>query len=285
MVRVARIERGRSDRPGVPTLGSGATAGAAGRACGHAGWRAVQCMGVALALLLACGVRPAFAADPSETEIALTLADMLRAARTVISENQSLINDASKGEKGLTGAVVLAKASAKFRAASGKNPSAFSMQTREGRLLHALMDSIAEVVDEHQGTINRQGIGFKGFVPAVFARLVNERFAEKVGHEAEIKVTAPQALVRNRKALPDSWEREVIQTKLLSAHWPRGQLYEAEAMNKGRRAYRIMVPEYYTGGCLSCHGEPKGAIDITGYPKEGGKLGELGGAISITLYR
>ena len=38
-------------------------------------------------------------------------------------------------------------------------------------------------------------------------------------------------------------------------------------------------------GCLTCHGEPKGEIDVTGYPKEGGKLGDLGGVISITLFR
>jgi hypothetical protein len=47
----------------------------------------------------------------------------------------------------------------------------------------------------------------------------------------------------------------------------------------------MLVPEYYTPGCLSCHGEPKGEIDVTGYPKEGGKVGDLGGVISITLFR
>ena len=46
-----------------------------------------------------------------------------------------------------------------------------------------------------------------------------------------------------------------------------------------------MVPEYYAESCLSCHGTPKGEMDKTGYPKEGGKVGDLGAAISITLYR
>ena len=40
-----------------------------------------------------------------------------------------------------------------------------------------------------------------------------------------------------------------------------------------------------TKACLKCHGEPKGAKDITGGKKEGGKLGELGGAISFVLYK
>ena len=36
--------------------------------------------------------------------------------------------------------------------------------------------------------------------------------------------------------------------------------------------------------CLNCHGDPKGELDITGGKKEGGQLGELGGAISVVIY-
>ena len=45
-----------------------------------------------------------------------------------------------------------------------------------------------------------------------------------------------------------------------------------------------MIPEYYGPSCLSCHGDPKGAPDITGGKKEGGKPDELGGAISVAIY-
>jgi hypothetical protein len=47
----------------------------------------------------------------------------------------------------------------------------------------------------------------------------------------------------------------------------------------------MLVPEYYTVSCLECHGSPKGSLDITGYPREGGKPGDLGGVISITVAR
>ena len=53
------------------------------------------------------------------------------------------------------------------------------------------MDAIAEVMDVHQETINRQGVGFKGFIPAVFGRLVNKAFGRRAAGIAEIKVTAP----------------------------------------------------------------------------------------------
>jgi hypothetical protein len=46
----------------------------------------------------------------------------------------------------------------------------------------------------------------------------------------------------------------------------------------------MLVPEYYVASCLSCHGQPAGEMDITGYPKEGGQEGDLGAAISITIF-
>ena len=155
--------------------------------------------------------------------------------------------------------------------------------SRQGKLLGALKDAIVEVMDDNQTEINAKGTGFKGFIPAVFGRLVGESFARRAKGEAEIKITAPIDLVRNRKARPDAWEAEVISTKLLKADWPRGQAFSAMVQD-GRPAFRIMVPEYYAESCLACHGTPKGEMDKTGYPKEGGKVGDLGAVISITLY-
>jgi len=147
-----------------------------------------------------------------------------------------------------------------------------------------MMASIAEVMNANQATINAQGVGFKAFIPAVFGPLVSEAFAEQAKGDAGIKVTAPPELVRNRKALPDGFEASVIKTKLLDPAWPHGEPFSANAEANGRPAYRVMVPEYYAASCLSCHGSPKGEMDITNYPKEGGKVGDLGGVISITLY-
>lgn len=225
-----------------------------------------------------------FAAPTGNIETAVNLADFLRAARTVIANNQKLINDPAIGDKGLTGAVVVKKALKNFRKRTGYEMPISDESTIRTLLLKAQMAAVREVVDEHQQSINKAGIGFKGFVPAVFGRLVNEKFKQKVGHLAEIKVTAPLNLVRNRKARPDIWERENIRGQLSSPTWPKGKLYSEIAKNAGRDAFRVLVPEYYGAGCLSCHGGPKGEMDITGYPKEGGKLGWLGGAISITLF-
>jgi uncharacterized protein DUF3365 len=230
---------------------------------------------------------PAFAAAPREgddTVIAQSLAEMLRDGRTIVSNNQDLINDPDLGNKHLTGKVVVDQAAKAYAAATGVDPATIDPITRHGRLLRAMMTAIGRVMDENQATINQKGTGFKGFIPAAYARLVDEAFAELAKGEAEIKVTAPPELVRNRKARPDAWEAQIIKTKLLDPNWPTDHSYSTVVEKQGRPAFRIMVPEYYAASCLTCHGSPKGEMDITGYPKEGGKLNDLGAAISITLY-
>jgi hypothetical protein len=77
----------------------------------------------------------------------------------------------------------------------------------------------------------------------------------------------------------------MIAARLSSADWPKGQSLAAVADNRGRQAFRFLIPEYYASSCLACHGSPKGEIDITGYPKEGRHEGDLGGVISISIFR
>jgi hypothetical protein len=223
--------------------------------------------------------------DDDDKATADSLAAMLRAGRTVVSRNQERINNPAIGDKGLTGKVVLEQAVKIYQETTNSDPLKADVSTRHGRLLRVQMDSIVEVMDTNQKTINQHGVGFKGFIPATFARLVNETFGKGAISDAEVKVTAPLDLIRNRKARPDEWETEVIRDKLLAANWPKGQLFATVANSKGRPAFRVAVPEYYASSCLSCHGSPKGQTDITGYPKEGANEGDLGGVISITLYR
>lgn len=213
------------------------------------------------------------------------LAAVLRAGRNVVSSHQPLINDPDKGDKGLDGDQVVQETVALYEESTGAPPIADDAPEKARRLTEAQIEAIREVVDEHKAEIDMKGVGFKGFIPAVFGRLVNERFAEKVGAEARVKVTAPDDLVRNRKARPDAWERAVIEEKFRGGDWPRGQIFTEEVEVEGRDAFRMLYPEYYSASCLACHGGPAGEVDVTGYPKEGGAEGDLAGAISITLFR
>ncbi len=247
---------------------------------------------VAVALSAAAGstaavmlVTKAFAAEENEAAIAKSLASMLRSGRTVISRNQDKINDPALGDKGLDGKTVLAEAVKIYRETTGVDPASIDAKSLHGKLLRMEMDAITEVIDVHQRTINRKGVGFKGIIPAVFARQVNESFGRRAVGLAAMKVTAPPKLVRNKKARADEWESKVIAEKLMSPTRPKDKIFAENLVQNGMKAYRTAMPEYYGATCLSCHGSPAGEIDITGYQKEGAKAGDLGGVISITLFQ
>ncbi len=44
----------------------------------------------------------------------------------------------------------------------------------------------------------------------------------------------------------------------------------------------IVMLLYYVLACLTYHGKLKGDLDISGYPKEGHRKGDLAGAITVT---
>ncbi|MEW9617628.1 DUF3365 domain-containing protein [Shinella sp. S4-D37] len=237
----------------------------------------------ALAVSALAGGALAAEADPADLAVARSLATMLQSARAVVSTNQARINDPALGDKGLSGAAVLEKAIANYREATGRDPASIDPASYEGRLIRAQMDAVVEVMDANQATINAKGTGFKGFIPATFTRLVNEAFEARVGAEASMKFTAPPVLIRNRKARPDAFEAAAIRDYLEKADWPKGQIYSALVSEAGGERARVMVPEYYVPSCLTCHGDPAGELDVTGYPKEGAHEGDLGGVISIGL--
>lgn len=212
------------------------------------------------------------------------LAALLRAGRSVLSANQDLINDPAKADKGLTPEVFMEQVLAAYEQTNGEPPLTEGLTDLQRQLTEAQLNAMRDVVADAQSLINMPDMGFKGFIPAVFARLVNEEFSLAVGDLAKVKVTAPTPLVRNRTARPDDWEAAVIETKFEVEGYEKGAAWSELIEAAGEPQFRMLIPEYYAQSCLSCHGAPAGEVDITGFPKEGGKEGDLGGAISITLF-
>ena len=221
----------------------------------------------------------------TDEEIALSLATLLRASRAVIGKNQKHINDPNVGDKGLSADVVVKAAKANYEKAAGHSLDSIDPKSAHGKLVQAELNAIIEVMNAAQENINTKGKGLKGFLPAVFARLVTQKFKTSAAGAATLKLTAPKAYVRNRANRPDKWESNIIENKFRTAGHPKNQHVAEMGKVKGKDAYRLILPEYYKKGCLACHGEPKGEIDITGGKKEGGKLGEAGGAISVVLFK
>ena len=224
-------------------------------------------------------------ADEIEREaIALSLATMLRSARAVVSDHQGLINDPTLGEKGFTSAFMLEEAGFNYEIETGQSLDQIEPDSLHGQLIGAQLQVITEIVDEAQQRINKKGVAYKGFLPAIFAGLVTQKFNARVGKTAQIRLTAPRDYIRNAANMPDAWESTVIEERLRSSSHPYGKHIADWREKDGRRAYRLIVPEYYGQSCLACHGHPRGEVDITGGAKEGGSLGSLGGAISVVLF-
>jgi len=217
----------------------------------------------------------------SKDDISKELTTLYRAARKVISDNQGHINKVDIGHKGLSGKAVSAMALENYTKASGKKLVLSKLTDAQQNMLTA----VKEIMDENQDLINEEGVGFKGFLPAIFARQVATRFSSKMSGKMKIKLTAPKKYVRNRANRPDKWEHNVIETMFKSADYQKGMPFSEQANVKGKAAYRFLLPEYYGPSCLGCHGEPKGERDISGGKKEGGVLGELGGAISLIIFQ
>ncbi len=248
---------------------------------------AVLCItGLALvALLAAPGAIPAAHADEALEATSSDLTLIFRSARKIISDNQDLINDPSKGDKGLSAAAVVEQTKANYKAATGKDLDLSDDGSPAAKARAALIAAVETTMNEAQPLINEQGKGFKGFLPAVFGGRVASNFSEAMAGTFAIKLTAPKAYVRNRANRPDEWENKVIETMFKQPGYEKGKAYAEAVPVKGKAAYRYILPEYYGASCLGCHGDPKGEIDITGGKKEGAKLDELGGAISLIIYQ
>lgn len=212
-----------------------------------------------------------------EAETAELLIDLLKAGRAVVSEHQSLINDASKGNKGFTDEFLAQQVIEKFKAKTRVDLSRPNGVPQSGVLL-ALLEAEREVVLEGQPVINKQGVGFKGFIPAVFGRKAGEKFYKKTG--IRLKLTGIDYRYPGNK--PDDFENEVLHM-FTDARYPKGQQYVKATMVGGKPVMRVMDPEYAGATCLTCHGGPKGERDITGTKKEGWREGDLAGAISVVI--
>ncbi len=153
-------------------------------------------------------------------------------------------------------------------------PASITLPPLAKELLPAFVLASKEVVRDAQIVINQRGVGYKNFIPATYGSQASARFSKR--SHVRLKQTALQP--RNPKNEPDDYEASVL--KWLSGR-PRADAYVSELTDQGQ-TLRVVMPIYYVAPCLTCHGEPKGDLDIAGYPKEGHHEGDLAGAITVT---
>jgi general secretion pathway protein A len=223
--------------------------------------------------------KPTFQTIVEAEATARLLAILLDSGRNVINENQHLFDNPSKGDMGFTPEVFEEQLIGIFWQRSGIDLHELDSERipdQAKNLLHQLVEISKQVVAKAQPEINRKGVGFKGFIPAVFGAQVAGRFSAATGVLLGQRALAP----RNPSNLPDPFERAALLT-FADPSYPREKVIsEVTAEN---HLLRLMLPLYTTRGCLDCHGEPKGELDKTGYPREGLRLGQNAGGISIVI--
>ena len=214
-------------------------------------------------------------------ETARLLAKLLKAGRSVIEQNQLLIDDPQKGDKGLTPEVFEQQLAQEFRKQTGldlsklkSTPASIMVPPLAKELLPAFVLISKEVIRDAQVVINQRGIGYKNFIPATYGSRAAERFSK----QSHVRLKQTNLQPRNPKNEPDEYEASVL--KWLSGR-PQGEAYVSELTDHGQTLH-VVMPLYYVAACLACHGEPKGDLDISGYPKEGHREGDLAGAITVT---
>jgi general secretion pathway protein A len=205
------------------------------------------------------------------------LATLLNVGRLIVQRNQGLINDPRIGNKGFTPEVFEQQVLDEFIRETQIDLKHVSSQlpSLAKELLPVLLESSKEVVADAQLVINQKGIGYKNFVPATFG----SQAARKFSNRSYVKIKQTTLNPRNLKNTPDAYEENLL--KRLATK-PAVDTSITEWIENGM-TLRAVTPIYYSQDCLVCHGSPKGILDISGYPREGAKEGELAGAISIRI--
>ncbi|MBT7590673.1 MAG: DUF3365 domain-containing protein [Candidatus Scalindua sp.] len=211
------------------------------------------------------------------------IARLLVSCRAVIAQNQNLFNNAGKGDKGFAAEVYINKVKDHYKNATGIEVSESDASSADSvkKTLGTLLVSAKDIIDESQDVLNTKGKGFKNIIPVVVGRRASYKYSRDMGYGYYLKQTSMK--FRNPSNHPDPFEVKVLIMFEGSNHQKGKGIGEVIAFADGSKIYRYMLPVYIEPQCLVCHGDPKGEKDMAGKIKEGYKLGELRGAISVVI--
>jgi signal transduction histidine kinase len=147
----------------------------------------------------------------------------------------------------------------------------------KAQILSKQMNAVWEFVEINQDLIDTDSDGsynFKGIYCAIAGKSIAARFSNDTGYTIRYISITP----RKNRAYPDEFESQAYQS------FANNQTeYSGIVKYEGESVFRYVTPLYVEDSCLRCHGEPAGEIDMTGNPKEGLRVGDIGGAISIIM--
>lgn len=147
-------------------------------------------------------------------------------------------------------------------------------------ILSKQMDAAWYFVEVNQDLINTTEQGdyeFKGLHCAIVGKSIGAIFSKK---NDLVQTHYTNLETRNMVDAPDAFEREAL---LAFEADPSLEEYYTVDETEGHPVFRYLSRMTVKKSCLECHGSPAGQLDKTGYPKEGWEVGDMGGAVSMTL--
>jgi len=225
-----------------------------------------------------------------------TLDELKLSSKNIIEKNQNLFNknkDGSTIDKKFNGEKFASDSYSLYKKmTSGKSLKGNDLKNSNDykQLSEALTTYLAAariIVAKNQKLINTDKDGKanpKNFYPAVFGRYASYEFKKRSGIVMKQTTLGKGGYgARNSKYnSPDSWETKAL-NKFESSSWKRGEGFGEEVSESGSKYYRYMKPLEIKQACLGCHGDPKGEKDISGHIKEGYKLNDIRGGISVKI--
>lgn len=150
----------------------------------------------------------------------------------------------------------------------------------QARALAQQMDAVWEFMVANQDRLSevafREDGVYQGLHCAIAGRIIGQSFTKQSDYTTRFVNFSP----RNVAGEPDSFEAEALEAFHADPH--RKDFYGFTDY-EGEQVFRYVAPMTIEEACLQCHGEPVGELDVTGNPKEGWQMGDVGGAISIIM--
>ncbi|MFT4924103.1 MAG: hypothetical protein ACI8WB_000181 [Phenylobacterium sp.] len=239
-----------------------------------------------LLMLTFAGPSHAAADDAKMKGIIGDISKMYLASMVYIFKNQKLINQEGGDKKDLFGQNFINNIKTTYK---GRYKADFPAEDHNAKKM--LVQAMIEVMEDNRALLSDTEIGFKGFIPAIYAFQLAEKLSVK-GVGLKIKFTRTKEGLRNRLNSPDEWEMATME-KVKKEPKP---YYDSNAVLNGKPAYRQFTPLPMKPFCLNCHGIPeqnplnKGkdksawtSTDVTGFTMENWKITDFGGGVSISI--
>ena len=232
---------------------------------------------ILLGFVMGLGVTPAWSGE--DETVANELTTLLKSSRAVLVQNKPLIKNPQKA--GISVDKFLAITYSNYEKATGKKfkKGSGNIGKAQDQLIKAIEQVVGDVVSGKDTALDPKG----RFLPAIFARKAAAKFGQVSGGKMTLKLTTRDEYLVNAANKADAWEKSVIDGKFVKKGWKKGQSFSELTQHQGKKAFRLISPEYFKKGCMGCHGGKNGAkIHASKMP---GLQGQLGGAISVSIYK